>query len=199
MVSTQSGSLIALVVVALAAVASSCSAGPTTDLEGGTESTSTPASPPRAVSPAPAPSVPDASPAADAPDPGTGTRTEPEGGASPSRAPADVTSGAGAGGATSDVVEVVPVLSWAGVDDGKVVVDAYVPIVELGGTCSLTLEREATRVEVSAAAEPDAEVTWCAPLEIAVSDLAAGAWEATVGYSGSSPAGSSVTTTVTVP
>lgn len=93
----------------------------------------------------------------------------------------------------------LPVIAWAGVDDDRVVVNAYVPVLEQGGSCTLVLTRGADAAEVTAAAEPDAEVTWCAPLEIAVTDLRSGAWEARVGYAGSGSSGSSAVTTVSVP
>jgi len=91
------------------------------------------------------------------------------------------------------------VVSWAGVEDGEVVVNAYVAVLELGGTCTLVLTRGTDTVAVTATAEPDAEVTWCAPLGIPSADLTSGVWEAQVRYESAGSAGSSATTTVSVP
>ncbi|MGN7704477.1 hypothetical protein [Cellulosimicrobium sp. 22601] len=95
--------------------------------------------------------------------------------------------------------DVIPVVTWAGIDDDAVVVNAYVPVLEQEGSCTLVLTRGADVVEVTTAAEPDAEVMWCAPLEIPLTDLASGAWEAQTRYEGSGSTGISAATTVSVP
>ncbi|MFE6236706.1 hypothetical protein [Cellulosimicrobium sp. NPDC057862] len=191
---TWTRSLVPLAVVAAVAGASSCSAPPAHDGTAAPASTTT--------APASTPSAPLA------PRPSSATTTSAD-----ASEPADLTGPAPrlpddpASPATTDAPprasgdDVLPVIAWAGVDGDRVVVNAYVPVLEQGGACTLVLTHGTDAAEVTAAAEPDAEVTWCAPLEIAVTDLRSGAWEARVGYagSGSGKAGSSAVTTVSVP
>jgi hypothetical protein len=95
---------------------------------------------------------------------------------------------------------VVPTVSWAGIEDDTVVVNAFAPVVESGATCTLELVSGELRVEVRAPATADAEVTWCDPLVAPLSELGtSGTWSARVTYASTTSSGTSAATTVDVP
>ncbi|PZR54352.1 hypothetical protein DNL40_05500 [Xylanimonas oleitrophica] len=126
--------------------------------EGATAEPSPEPSPSDAAS-AEEPEEPAADPAAEPGEASEGTETagEPSAPAAPEATPA----ADGRGG-----VEVVALGTPDGatVRAGGFVSDA----VELGGTCTYTLVQEAGSVQGSAAAEPDATVTWCSDVDLAL-------------------------------
>ncbi|MET7135753.1 hypothetical protein MT994_16760 [Cellulosimicrobium sp. MI9406] len=100
----------------------------------------------------------------------------------------------------TETTNVVPTVSWAGVEDGAIVVNAFAPVVESGGTCTLELISGERRVEVRSPAVADAEVTWCDPLVAPLTELGvAGAWSVRVSYASTASSGSSAVMTVEVP
>ena len=197
--STRIRSLVPLAAAAALAATTSCSVQPSTDDHARSASrtaapTSTRTTPETSPESTAVTASVDAPRTDDLPEPApSGTRLSPapEGAPTPD-APAD-------GSPTGASADAHPVVSWAGVEDGEVVVNAYVAVLERGGTCTLVLTRGTDAVAVTATAGPDAEVTWCAPLGIPLADLTSGAWEAQVRYESAGSAGSSATTTVSVP
>ena len=96
----------------------------------------------------------------------------------------------------------VPVTTtYAGVLAGGSSVEAggYVDVVELGGTCTLTLTRDDAVETATAEATPAATTTACGGLAIPLSDLASGTWEAVLGYESDRSAGEAPAVEVEVP
>ena len=125
--------------VALGACSSGASTAPSSSTTGSSGTTADPAPP---TSPSPGPASPEPAPpttppttgegrAPDDPDPEPEPEPEPDGDdpGAPERP----------GSTGRATVEVVPEISWAGVDGDAVVVNAYAPVVETGGTCTLEL------------------------------------------------------------
>ncbi|WP_199423593.1 hypothetical protein [Actinotalea solisilvae] len=76
-------------------------------------------------------------------------------------------------------------------------VGAYVPLVESGARCTLTVRQGATVLSVEGPASPDAATTSCGAL--AVPGLASGPWDATVTYTSATATGTSSPVTIEVP
>ncbi|MCZ2859555.1 hypothetical protein [Blastococcus sp. VKM Ac-2987] len=72
-------------------------------------------------------------------------------------------------------------------------------IVESGGECTATLERDDVRVEVSRPATADATTTACGWLEINDAQVTSGTWTATLSYRSSTTAAVSDETSLDVP
>ncbi|MHA7134531.1 hypothetical protein [Oerskovia turbata] len=99
-----------------------------------------------------------------------------------------------------EIATVVPAVTFAGVVDSRVEINAFVPtIVESSGTCVADLTSGGVTRSTSGSAEADATTTWCAPLSLATSELAAGTWVGTVRYSSSTTSGQSERFEVVVP
>lgn len=85
--------------------------------------------------------------------------------------------------------EVTPQLTYYGWDDAVGGVEAggiVMGIVESGGTCTLTLTRGSTAVDVSAEAVDNVTSTSCPALTVAGDRLESGTWQATLSYTSES-------------
>lgn len=158
---------------------------------GGSRPTSTPSTTPTAP-----PSSPGPEPTAPGTPSGTATTTPaPE----PSSPGDDAPPPDDAGGSEGSSV-VVPSIVYAGLADGRVVVNAFIPeTVESSGTCVAEFTSGATARSTSGPASADATSTWCDPLSLPVSDLAPGTWTVTVRYSSTTTAGRSDRFEVVIP
>ena len=184
--------------VALGACSSGASTAPSSSTTGSSGTTADPAPP---TSPSPGPASPEPAPPTTPPTTGEGRAPDDP---DPEPAPAPDGDDPGAperpGSTGRATVEVVPEISWAGVDGDAVVVNAYAPVVETGGTCTLELsDGRAHGTSADAPSSPDASVTWCAPLRVAVTGLGAGPWSVRVVYRSAASEGSSPWTTVEAP
>lgn len=184
--------------VALGACSSGASTAPSSSTTGSSGTTADPAPP---TSPSPGPASPEPAPPTTPPTTGEGRAPDDP---DPEPAPAPDGDDPGAperpGSTGRATVEVVPEISWAGVDGDAVVVNAYAPVVETGGTCTLELsDGSAHGTSADAPSSPDASVTWCAPLRVAVTGLGAGPWSVRVVYRSAASEGSSPWTTVETP
>lgn len=93
------------------------------------------------------------------------------------------------------------VLTYYGWDTaaGAATVGAYVPMVDSGGTCELTMSQGGTVRSATSAATPDAATTSCGEISLPASALAPGTWTAVVTYASPTTAGSSAPVTIEVP
>ena len=93
------------------------------------------------------------------------------------------------------------VLTYASVDaSGNVVAGGYeAPVVEDGGTCTLTLTLGGTTVTATSTAEADASTSICDSLTVDRSKLSAGRWTAVLRYQSPAATGQSPQKTVEVP
>lgn len=72
---------------------------------------------------------------------------------------------------------------------GSVLASGFVPGVETGGTCTLTLSRDGEVRTIEAEAEADATTTVCGGLTMATTGLERGEWSVTLSYSSPTQAG----------
>jgi hypothetical protein len=85
-------------------------------------------------------------------------------------------------------------------DSGAVEVGSYLPDAsESDGTCTLTLTKGATSVDVSGSATPDVTSTACGDLTVPGDQLSPGDWTAVVTYESSTSRGASDPVEVEVP
>lgn len=85
----------------------------------------------------------------------------------------------------------VVITTWTQ-NDGKVKVNGYAAgIVENGGTCTLTLEKNGQRVTASRPAQPNVSTTTCGQSTIDATELSSGIWQATLSYSSDNYEGTS--------
>ncbi len=83
---------------------------------------------------------------------------------------------------------------------GGVIAGGYeAPVVEDGGTCTLTLTRGGVTVTATSPASADATTSVCDNLTVDRSELAAGTWTAVLGYQSGAAHRQSVQKTVEVP
>lgn len=88
------------------------------------------------------------------------------------------------------LVDVVPVITFAGVRGTVVEVDGYVPdILETGGACSATLVTSGATVTASAPAEADATTVWCSAVTLSKPGSNASGWTVTLRYSSATHSG----------
>lgn len=184
--------------VALGACSSGASTAPSSSTTGSSGTTADPAPP---TSPSPGPASPEPAPPTTPPTTGEGRAPDdPDPEPEPEPDGDDPGAPERPGSTGRATVEVVPEISWAGVDGDAVVVNAYAPVVETGGTCTLELsDGRAHGTSADAPSSPDASVTWCAPLRVAVTGLGAGPWSVRVVYRSAASEGSSPWTTVEAP
>jgi hypothetical protein len=121
-----------------------------------------------------------------------------------SSAPSAATSSATTSAAPSSAGQGSPVqvvLGYAGWEPGgNVEVGGFVAsVVEVGGTCTVTLTRDGRQVEATRPAEPDATTTNCGLLVVPDDQLTPGDWQATLSYRSTTSYGTSQPTLVTVP
>lgn len=84
-------------------------------------------------------------------------------------------------------------------DTGTVQANGFVSgVIEDGGSCTLTLQRDGAEVVVTTVASADATTTSCGLLETAP-DVAAGTWDVQLTYASASGSGSSAAGEVVVP
>jgi hypothetical protein len=81
---------------------------------------------------------------------------------------------------------------------GAVLASGFVPEVEDGGTCALTLTRGEEVLTIEAEAEADATTTVCGGLTMTTTGLAVGDWSVTIAYESATRAGVSAAMTVTI-
>ncbi|MCL2422453.1 MAG: hypothetical protein FWD11_00935 [Micrococcales bacterium] len=77
-------------------------------------------------------------------------------------------------------------------------VAADVPVVESGGTCTLTLTKGSTKVEESTPAEPGPYTTSCA-VEVPKARLSSGEWVGVVSYTSAHHSGAGQEVTIRIP
>lgn len=98
--------------------------------------------------------------------------------------------------------EVDPMITHAGWEDASasVEVNGFVAgVVELDGTCRLTLTRGSDVVVAENPAEADASTMGCGLLQVAGADLLAGTWTVVLSYESATSAGESPAVEVEVP
>lgn len=122
---------------------------------------------------------------------------------SPSRgsAPASPTAAPTAASPTTDPAQVAVQLTsaaWSAADQA-VEVSAFVPVVEEGGTCTVTLTSGSRSAQASGPAYPDASSTSCGLLSVPAAQLGSGTWTAVVTYRSSLTRAISDPTPVEVP
>ncbi|OJV82130.1 MAG: hypothetical protein BGO37_03785 [Cellulomonas sp. 73-92] len=78
-------------------------------------------------------------------------------------------------------------------------VSSFVPVVEDGGTCTLTVTLGSATVKVDGQAYADASSTSCGLLTVPAKDLSKGTWHADVSYGSPHTRGSSAPQPVEVP
>jgi hypothetical protein len=91
------------------------------------------------------------------------------------------------------------VLSYASFDPNSaaVVAAGYVtPVIEDGGTCTLSLTKAGATVTATSTGTADASTTACGNLRVSRSRLSAGTWRAVLRYS--SPAASGISQNISV-
>lgn len=131
-------------------------------------------------------------PATEAAQPG-GTAAAPS-----TRAPEDVDAVSDAPGSTTSFVAV----SFAQWDDAGDALQAggYVsPVVEDGGTCTLSLRKEQRTVEAGVTGVADATTTVCGGFSVPAADLSPGTWTVVLRYDSATTSGSSEPISVEVP
>lgn len=174
---------IPLVLLLTATLLTSCSAGAADDPAPGPSTSGS-------SSPSPTPTEPAAPTATPEPAP-----TAP---ADPAPAPEEPapTGGPSTGGATTELL-----LTFTGWNPaaGAVEVSGYVPVVEAGGRCVLTLTRAGSTVTRETTAEPDAGTTSCGWISVPGSELSPGAWDARVTYTSSASSAAAGPVTIEVP
>jgi hypothetical protein len=112
------------------------------------------------------------------------------------------TSAVPTGGAAAGAKTVPVALTYVDWDPtgGQVEASGFVPeVVELGGSCTLSLAKGDLHVETTRTAEPDATTTNCGLLTIAGDKVPAGTWTAALSYRSTKSQGTSAPMSVTVP
>ena len=105
---------------------------------------------------------------------------------------------------TSDGLKeaVTPVISAWGQPEGPgkdFALNGYVPsVVEVGGSCSVSLKKGSEIVSNTSGAVVNAQSTSCSQITIPITDLSIGTWEAILTYTSKDYEGSSSPTEVTV-
>lgn len=95
-----------------------------------------------------------------------------------------------------------PSLVYAGLQEGAASVQMsglVTNLVEDGGTCTFELRSGSTLVTRAQAGLADASSTSCGTVEVPVSELDRGSWEATLDYAGPGGSGTSGAVTVDIP
>ncbi|TGO04082.1 hypothetical protein SERN_2673 [Serinibacter arcticus] len=83
-----------------------------------------------------------------------------------------------------------PVVSFAEVSSGTLVVNAHVPVVETGGTCVLTATRGTNEVFRTVSSFADATTTLCDPFSLPLPSPSRGTWTVQIAYSSPQSTGS---------
>lgn len=89
--------------------------------------------------------------------------------------------------------QVIPVISsWGQNDRGGLEINGFIPeIIESGGTCTITLEKNGSTVTQAKTANADAQTTSCGLITTPISSLSRGTWTATLSYDSDTAGGSS--------
>ncbi len=171
--------------------------------------TSTITASPTTTSAIPTPPVPPSSPTSQPPASGGAVATTSAAsattippGAPPGSVPGGIEAGRDAPTTAPQPGRPVPVtISYAGWDPGsrQVRVNAFVSLVESGGTCTLTVANGTDQRIATGTASADASTTVCAQLTISSATMTPGTWTATVTYTSPAYRGQSAPTNVVIP
>lgn len=188
---------LALVLVAGCTAPQPTTSGEPTDPDTSATSTAEPSEPEtESSSPTPTSSEPSSSAPTSEPSPSASTdgpsetpseAAGEEGSSGPSPSQEPTQSSSPTGGAASTVA---PVVSFAEVSSGTLVVNAHVPVVETGGTCVLTATRGANEASQTVSSFADATTTLCDPFSLPLPSPSRGTWTVEIAYSSPGSTGS---------